>query len=1073
MKCPNINDPIYKALTEKYNEDIAYKVWEENNFDMPLNMEEAEKIVIQISEKNEMTVSSIKKKLLDVLSIQKATYKNKPNSRRYIESIDEVISELQTGDDIAALINMIGIANHFTQQAKVRLNSVESHFNKGTVDNMSSDELEEIAEAMNEIKTFLSAFTILEDIESIHGLKIEDASNLNKAIQRRREIVKKYKNLHEEVIAQWLNSQVQRVNNNLKAAGVEEANLLDKGKIKNLLNTATSNVGMMERWLGATASSNDPLVGLITARIKEEADLKRREDIEIFDKLMNLHSQKSGNKNNPSEFNSEYIEEVMNYEWIPELNKDGTQVYNKDGKKVGSYQYIKRKAFVSEYKYDKFDADYRNFKDSLKAYKDNDKIKRITEWLKLNTKLISNPKQLIEQKKSKLEPTEFKRWIAENTKQIKIKTYEDGSTSLDYLDAKSIHEVKNGYVYLYDGDFILPDDRYKNPKFKSLQADTYYMNLYQTYKKSNDRLPKEVRLKYGILPQIRQGGYEKYVNGNGNGFWNNVRDDYQHSVNVEAYDVSYGLQRPDGKDLKYVPVYYTSLVDSNELSTDLLQTTLLFSQMANNHYRMSNLEPFVRMVTDALEGNNVVDIDARQVSVLDANGKPKINPITGQPLKNRKDNGTEALVEFMDKVVYGEKEIPSIFTIADKEYSMNKIANNVIKYTSLNGLAWNINSFFNNTIIGNYSLAVEAIAGKYFSKGNLLSAETTYWSELNGVVEDAMRGFPKSKLGRLLRQYDGIQGSFENEYGHNVSGSAVKRAFSGNLLMVLTHGAEHQIQSTGMIALMKGQKVKKTNGTEINLWEAYDSEGNLKKDVIWSKDDEFNFMQKIHKLNKELHGVHNSFDSPSAQRRWFGKLALLFRKHIYTGFKRRWGSEYLDIEEGAYNKGYYNQFFTTLWKALKDGKYDMMFKASTPAEKQARAKSLTEITTMLIIFAITGIVGNDDDKENSWMEDWIADQMLLQGRRLSGDIGLYLPVNPFDVYMNLKSPTVAYTTIENLSKFLQQLQNPFEQYEKDSGIYEKGDYKLEKRIKELIPVLSKIDNALTPGESLKFYNQGK
>ena len=100
--------------------------------------------------------------------------------------------------------------------------------------------------------------------------------------------------------------------------------------------------------------------------------------------------------------------------------------------------------------------------------------------------------------------------------------------------------------------------------------------------------------------------------------------------------------------------------------------------MANNHYHMSNLEPFVRMVSDALEGNNVVDIDARQVSVLDATGKPKINPITGQPLKNRKDNGAESLIEFMDKVVYGEKEIPSIFTIGDKEYSMNKIANKVI-----------------------------------------------------------------------------------------------------------------------------------------------------------------------------------------------------------------------------------------------------------------------------------------------------------------------------------------------------------------------------------------------------------
>ena len=1068
MKCPNINDPIYIALTEKYNEDIAYKVWEENNFDMPLNMEEADKIITQMNDKNENTISNIKKKLLDTLHIQKATYTNKPNSKKYVESIDEIISELHQGDDVAAIIQMINVANHFTQQAKVRLSSVESHFNKASVNNMSSQELQEIAEAMNEIKTFLSAFTILEEIESIYGLKVEDSSNLSKAISRRREIIKKYKFLHEEVIAQWLDSQVQRVNNNLIAAGVEESNLLTKNQIKNLLNTATSKVSLMERWLGATATSNDPLVGLVTARIKEESDIKRREDIAIFDNLMELHSQQSGNKDNPSEFNSNYIEEVMNYEWIPQLNTDGTQAYDKDGKRLGSYQYVKRKSFITEYNYDKFDVDFRNFKESLKAYTDKDKFKKIAEWLNSNTKLIPNPKELIEQKRSELSPLEFDRWIVENTKQSKIKTYDDGSTSLDYMNSDFIHEVKNGNVYLYDGDFLKPISKYKNIKFESLKSNKYYMELYNTYDKANKRLPKEVRLKYGILPQVRQGTHEKYVNGNGNGFWNNVKDDYRHSVNVEGYDSSYGLQRPDGKELKHVPVYYTQLVDNNELSTDLLQNTLLFSQMANNNYHMNNLEPFVRMVSDALEGNTTVNITPREVSILDVSGKPKINPVTGQPLKNRKDNGAEALIEFMDKVVYGEKEIPSIFTINDKEYSMNKITNKVIKYTALNSLAGNINSFFNNVIVGNYGLAVEAIAGKYFSKKDLLGAETTYWSELNGVIGDAMRGFPKSKLGRLLRQYDGIQGSFENEYGHNVSGSSVKRAFSGNLLMVLTHGAEHQIQSTGMIALMKGQKVKKQDGSEINLWEAYDSEGNLKKDVIWSENDEFNFMQKVHKLNKELHGIHNGFDSPSIQRRWQGKLATLFRKHIYTGVKRRWGGEYLDIEEGAYNKGFYNQFFTTVLTALKEGKYDMMFKASTPAEKQARAKALTEITTMLAIFAIVGIVG-DDDEENSWLEN----QILLQLRRLSGDLGLYLPVNPFDVYMNLKSPTVAYTTIENFARFTQQLANPLEKFEKDSGIYDKGDYKMEKRIKELIPILSKIDNALTPEESLKLYNLRK
>ena len=58
----------------------------------------------------------------------------------------------------------------------------------------------------------------------------------------------------------------------------------------------------------------------------------------------------------------------------------------------------------------------------------------------------------------------------------------------------------------------------------------------------------------------------------------------------------------------------------------------------------------------------------------------------------------------------------------------------------------------------------------------------------------------------------------------------------------------------------------------------------------------------------------------------------------------------------------------------------------------------------------------------------------------------------------------AYSTIENFSKFAHQMTNPLEQYEKDSGVYDKGDYKMEKRIRELIPILSKIEIVKSTGE---------
>ena len=1079
MICPNKNSKEWIELVEKLRKDhgvkaeeMAMKAFILNGYDIP-DYNAAKKIISDAIKTEAQITSELSRKLKDNLLIQKAIWSKRKDGKSYVNDIDEILSELATSNSILGLTKMIEIAQKYTEESLIRIRKINRMIENKGIEKLSPSELEELAETMNEIKEFMSTYTILNDMQRLYNVDSVDYKKLDDAIKNRREVVFVYKNLHEEVITQWLMSQAERVNKNLTDQG-KLTFLITKVKIKNLLNAATSDISVLEKLFGAQANSRDPLTGLIAARIKEEAFKVHQDNFNTYERLLNLYKE-TGGSDNPDEFNKKYIDEVLDYIFVYDRDKDGKILKDEDGKLKGSYKYVRKKAYVSEYKYDQFDKDYREFRRSLpKAETEEeiyDNIIKQKEWLKNNTVLIENASDLVERKKSELSNFNFKRWLANNSKKVEFKLNKDGKPNTMYYLPEQIYRTSEDskffYVLDYNSEAFRPSDKYKNSKYESLKSDKYFQELTKAYNEANNKLHPEKKLKYGIIPQVRKTAFDKYITGNSAGMLQNLEDDLNNAVNITAYDKSTGLQRPDGSELKQIPIYYTDYLEEHEVSSDLLRSTLFFTQMSNNYSSMSRIEPFVQMITDNIVGNNAMDISPREVNELTVDNKPKRNAIGSGLLKARTQNVNEALISFIDKVVYGEYEIPSLFTIGDKQYNTNKLSRKLLQYASLNGLAMNVNSFFNNTLVGNFNSAVEAIAGKNYNKTDYASAQLEYFSQVPNIIGDVTRGFPKSKLGRLLLKYDAIQGEFTKDYGDKVSGSAVKRMFSSDSLFFLQHGAEHQIQSVSFIAMMKNIKVKQGN-TTISLWDAYDENGNLKKGVEWSETDQFNFMQKVHSLNKQMHGIYNQFDSPTLKRYWYGKLALLFRGWIYTGIQRRWSGEKLNIESGNVEYGYYRKFFTDLYVNLKQGKFDLLFGNNlTDDQKTARAKSLAEIVSAISIWTLYAALTSGDDDDDSW----ITEQLILQSRRLYGDIIFFIPgFNTFDAQRILRNPTVALNTIENTTNFISQLINPLEEFDRKTGMYDKGDFKLEKRFDKLVPVLSKLEAVLYPDVQSQFYN---
>jgi hypothetical protein len=207
------------------------------------------------------------------------------------------------------------------------------------------------------------------------------------------------------------------------------------------------------------------------------------------------------------------------------------------------------------------------------------------------------------------------------------------------------------------------------------------------------------------------------------------------------------------------------------------------------------------------------------------------------------------------------------------------------------------------------------------------------------------------------------------------------------------------------------------------------------------------------------------------QRRWYGKLALMFRKYMFTAFKSRYGVTYTDYELGTINEGYWRAFAKKLVADVKEYKWAAFQRMWTKEgynemQKTAFNKTIYELSVILAMAILAGLIG-DDDEEKTWLDNETA----LQITRMSADITQF--INPTDFIRVIRNPAASVNMIEKWIGWFKQLFNPLEEYERASGIAEKGDNKLYIKTLKLIPVIRQLVNFMTPEEQIKFYNLSK
>ena len=189
---------------------------------------------------------------------------------------------------------------------------------------------------------------------------------------------------------------------------------------------------------------------------------------------------------------------------------------------------------------------------------------------------------------------------------------------------------------------------------------------------------------------------------------------------------------------------------------------------------------------------------------------------------------------------------------------------------------------------------------------------------------------------------------------------------------------------------------------------------------------------------------------------------------MYPGFKRRYQKFAWDEELGDTVEGYYRTFWYTFMRDLRLYHVNIAKQWSTYSTTQKAniyrfTGEMARIMSLVGLIAIFSKLGDDDEEpKKSYSYNFLLYEMI----RMRSETAQYL--NPKDLYRTIKSPSAALSTTSRIFRFANQILpwNITEQYERKSGIWNKGD---NKAYAYFIKMIGLPGYNIDPREAVKIY----
>ena len=620
-------------------------------------------------------------------------------------------------------------------------------------------------------------------------------------------------------------------------------------------------------------------------------------------------------------------------------------------------------------------------------------------------------------------------------------------------------------------------DKYESDKYKKITATpelkAYYDFIVSEYHKAQAKLgdtQQQVNSwdKYSyVMPTIRKDGMGTLFEDG----WKELAKEQGRDFRRLDTDTEFGLMTEvDGQEIRGIPKYYTQVADQKNVSRDVAASMTQFIHMSNNYQQKSSIAGLV---------HSMLVIHEKKGVVKHQGGLPIRDQIAGMSRKANElvvsrdesdNNDLKHLRDFVESVFYGVSDTTASFG----SISQAKTAGKLVGATAVVGLAGNLLQIGNQAILDNLMTGQEAFAKQFFTPEDWGKAIAIYTSE-GAALRDVGSFVPKGKLAKAMQMFDALN-EVTDSLGQNIGGSKARKLFSKDTLFALQHGVEHETAGIRMLAVMTSITVKDKNGKpilnedgkEANLWDMLveKENGQLAIDPRVANVDKSRVIAKIHGIAKRTNQVKGSFDSAMAQRTTTGKLLLLFRNYFIPGLRKRYGHGdmyQVDHELGEVTKGYYQTFANSLRDVVEKRSLKAIL-GSSEIDKQNMKRvaidAATIATTMLLYSMMQGFIDDDD-------EDYTASFIAYQAKRLQTEVtGFFNPVeavrmaarpmatiNFIEDYIKLAGSALYTAQYETGIYFNEEKVTKGALYQRRSGPYEKGDYKLTGRIEKVLPLL--------------------
>lgn len=776
--------------------------------------------------------------------------------------------------------------------------------------------------------------------------------------------------------------------NNALSNMEDELRQRSKEHIRQQLDTATQDVGVIASWIDDPRGSQDLLIQLATKKL-DDADFNvtqrfiaaRKHLTEVHDK----YNEKYGNK-----------DQKVKYEGLIE---------KVDGEETGFMV-----APVYNSVYEEYLSLYSTFHDGLIA--DSEKAKLTKEFVekyipeKFHAKYTAKPSLLY-------------KVIGINSTSNKLAKY------------------------------VKPE--FKNPQFDKLSGDKKDMwTSLHDFNKASDKMNEGTKsLRYRLpgivnheIEVLREKGTVEYVK-------STIKQATQLNENdTEAGLTEIGADGrlvvatdKNGDVIKRVHMPYVRPVDISKQSFDLVGMALAYRYSAVNFNEKSKIKADLEVLKDIMydrdvkqtSDGNFLQTTYKNISkVLGGVDEVEVKDILK---KGSKSNSYRLLEGIIEDRIYG---VSSVDGGQFMGMDANKLTSGLMKWAGNIFLIGNVSAATSNTVQGKVMNFLEGVRGTHFNRKNLRKGEGLYWGDMSAVLNDIESRVPSSKTNLLREKFFTTAAEIESLTDVFVKDSKARRALSTSTLQGLNTSAEHYIQGTLMYAIMDGIEV---NGMKLHeAYEVIDGKLKLKEGV---KIDEKALSRKIKGVVADLHGNYDASNKAMVQRYWYGKLAMLLRKWLVRTVNRRWKgvsttgkslSEMIENEPHLVHFSEETASFTegTHTSAMRFLRHNMKNMATlklslvgtnwesiTDLERQNIKAAVTEMGVMALAVVSAALLaalakGEDDD-------EFIYNLAYTQ-RRLYSELAFYVPtpLTGMEGIRVLQTPTTSLSLIELSFKALKQ-----------------------------------------------------